>query len=195
VEQAIDAGAPREGRVVVGYAGSMGEPNALDVLLDAAAPASGTTAHMRHGCGDGHCRAAPGPARGAGGPGPRGACCRPSRRRRSPPSWQAIDIAYIGWQRQPLYRFGIAPNKLMDYMMAARAVLHAVEAGNDPVAESGCGLTVPPEDPQAVAQGLRQLAALTPRAAPRARRARVAPVCSPTTPTRCWRGASCRCCE
>jgi glycosyltransferase involved in cell wall biosynthesis len=31
------------------------------------------------------------------------------------------------------------------------------------VAEAGCGLTVPPEDPQAVAQGLRQLAALSPK--------------------------------
>jgi glycosyltransferase involved in cell wall biosynthesis len=72
----------------------------------------------------------------------------------------AVDIAYIGWQRVPLYRFGIAPNKLMDYMMARRVVLHSVEAGNDPVAEAGCGLTVPPEDAAAVAEGLRRLAAL-----------------------------------
>jgi glycosyltransferase involved in cell wall biosynthesis len=72
----------------------------------------------------------------------------------------AIDIAYIGWQRVPIYRFGIAPNKLMDYMMAGCAVLHSVEAGNDPVADSGCGLTVAPEDPAAVADGLRRLAAL-----------------------------------
>jgi glycosyltransferase involved in cell wall biosynthesis len=72
----------------------------------------------------------------------------------------AIDIAYIGWQRVPIYRFGIAPNKLMDYMMAGCAVLHSVEAGNDPVAESGCGLTVAPEDAAAVADGLRRLAAL-----------------------------------
>ena len=72
----------------------------------------------------------------------------------------AIDIAFIGWQRVPIYRFGIAPNKLMDYMMAGCAVLHSVEAGNDPVAEAGCGLTVAPESPDAVAEGLRRLAAL-----------------------------------
>ncbi|MBA4177917.1 MAG: glycosyltransferase WbuB, partial [Leptothrix sp. (in: Bacteria)] len=68
--------------------------------------------------------------------------------------------AYIGWQRVPIYRFGIAPNKLMDYMMAGCPVLHSVEAGNDPVAEAGCGLTVSPGDAAAVAAGLRRLAAV-----------------------------------
>ncbi len=71
-----------------------------------------------------------------------------------------FDVAYIGSTRQSLYRFGIAPNKLMDYMMAARPVLMAIDAGNDPVGESGCGLTVEPEDSQAVAQGIRRLLAL-----------------------------------
>jgi glycosyltransferase involved in cell wall biosynthesis len=75
----------------------------------------------------------------------------------------AIDIAYIGWQRVPIYRFGIAPNKLMDYMMAGKPVLHAVEAGNDPVGEAGCGLTVVPEDAAAVAEGLKRLARLNAR--------------------------------
>lgn len=75
---------------------------------------------------------------------------------------RAIDLAYIGWRRQPLYRFGIAPNKLIDYMMAGRAVLHAVEAGNDLVAEARCGLTVPPENPRAVADGVMSLMALPP---------------------------------
>jgi len=75
-----------------------------------------------------------------------------------------VDIAYIGWQRVPIYRFGIAPNKLMDYMMAGRAVLHSVEAGNDPVAEAGCGVTVAPQDARAVADGLLTLARLAPAA-------------------------------
>jgi len=70
-----------------------------------------------------------------------------------------VDIAYIGWQRVPIYRFGIAPNKLMDYLMARCPVLHSVEAGNDPVAEAGAGLTVPPESASAVAEGLLKLAA------------------------------------
>jgi len=75
---------------------------------------------------------------------------------------QWFDVAYVGFQCQPLFRFGIAPNKLMDYMMAGRPVLMAIDAGNDPVSEAGCGLTVKPEDPQAVADGVRNLLALSP---------------------------------
>lgn len=71
-----------------------------------------------------------------------------------------IDLAYIGWKRQPLYRFGISPNKLIDYMMSGRPILHAVEAGNDLVAESRCGMTVEPENPRAVADGIALLMAL-----------------------------------
>ncbi|WLI90666.1 glycosyltransferase family 4 protein [Massilia sp. R2A-15] len=73
---------------------------------------------------------------------------------------QWFDVAYIGWRQHSLYRFGIAPNKLMDYMMAARPVLHAVDAGNDPVGEAACGLTVAPENPPAAAQGIRTLLGL-----------------------------------
>ena len=68
-----------------------------------------------------------------------------------------FDLAGISWRRHSLYRFGIAPNKLMDYMMAARPVLHAVDAGNDPVSEAGCGLTIAPQDPSAMANGIRAL--------------------------------------
>ena len=148
------------GRTIVGYAGSHGLPNALDVLLDAAASLKDAALSFVL-VGEGHEKA------------------RLSQRVRdeglanvlmSPPIPKAqipallatFDIAYIGWQRVPIYRFGIAPNKLMDYMMAGRAVLHSVEAGNDPVAEAGCGLTVAPESPVAVAEGLVELARRTP---------------------------------
>ncbi|KPF42647.1 glycosyl transferase [beta proteobacterium AAP121] len=147
-----------EGGAVVGYAGSMGEPNALDVLLDAAALLrEAPFRFVLVGSGHEQARLA---ARVAD-EGLTNVTMLPPIPKAQVRSFLAqVDIAYIGWQRVSLYRFGIAPNKLMDYMMAARPVLHSVEAGNDPVAEAGCGLTVPPQDPGAVAAGLRQLAAL-----------------------------------
>jgi glycosyltransferase involved in cell wall biosynthesis len=155
---ALLAAARAQGRTLVGYAGSMGLPNALDTLLDAAARLRHAPLHFVL-VGDGHERerlvrriAAEGLANVAWMP--------PVPKAQVPALLAAVDIAYIGWQRVSIYRFGIAPNKLMDYMMAGCAVLHSVEAGNDPVGESGCGLTVAPESPEAVAEGLLRLAAL-----------------------------------
>ena len=78
------------------------------------------------------------------------------------PSLLAVmDVCYIGLQRQPLFRFGVSPNKLMDYMMAGKPVIHAIEAGNDLVAESGCGISVPPEDPVAIAEAIKKLMSMS----------------------------------
>lgn len=157
VEQARARGA-----TVVGYAGSMGLPNALDTLLDAMRQLQTQGAPIALVMvGGGHERdrlAARVQAEGLANV----QMLPPIPKAQIPAFLAEIDIAYIGWQRVPIYRFGIAPNKLMDYMMAGCAVLHSVEAGNDPVAEAGCGLTVAPESPDAVAEGLRRMAALTP---------------------------------
>ncbi|RZJ12315.1 MAG: glycosyltransferase WbuB [Rubrivivax sp.] len=149
------------GRVVVGYAGSMGLPNALDVLLDAAAQLKDAPLSFVL-VGSGHEATRLVQRVGAEGLA-RVRFFAPIPKAQIPTLLSHIDIAYIGWQRTPIYRFGIAPNKLIDYLMAGRAVLHSVEAGNDPVAEAGAGLTVTPEDADAVVQGLLKLAALSPQ--------------------------------
>ena len=152
------AAARSEGAIIVAYAGSMGEPNSLDTLLDAAVLLRDEKIHFVL-VGDGHLRERL-QQRMAQLQLPRVSLWPPIPKAQIPALLAAVDIAWIGWQRVPIYRFGIAPNKLMDYMMAGVAVLHSVEAGNDPVAESGCGLTVPPQDPQALAASLQRLAAL-----------------------------------
>ncbi|MEX8504233.1 glycosyltransferase family 4 protein [Leptothrix ochracea] len=150
------------GATIVGYAGSMGRPNALDTLLDAAKKLLHQAAPLHIVMvGDGHERARL--AERIAQEGLHNVSLLPPIPKAQIPSFlAAIDIAYIGWQRVPIYRFGIAPNKLMDYMMAGCVVLHSVEAGNDPVSEAGCGLTVPPTDAKAVVEGLRQLTLLSP---------------------------------
>ena len=146
------------GLQLVGYAGSHGTPNALDVMLQAAALLRDAPLAFVL-VGDGHEKAAlQAQAQQLGLQNV--AFFDPIPKAQIPSFLAVADIAYIGWQRVSIYRFGIAPNKLMDYMMARCVVLHSVEAGNDPVAEAGCGITVPPADPAAIADGLRQLAAL-----------------------------------
>jgi glycosyltransferase involved in cell wall biosynthesis len=148
----------RHGKFVVGYAGTHGIANALPTLIEAAArlqahpiafvlvgagPEKAALQRMAQGLGLSNVHS-----------------FDPVPKSQVPALLQRFDLAYIGWHRQPLYRFGISPNKLIDYMMAARPVLHAVDAGNDPVAEAGCGLTVAPEQPQAIADAILSLMAL-----------------------------------
>ncbi len=160
VTAAIDR-ARGKGYTVVGYAGSMGPPNALDTLLDAAE----SLRQERFAfilVGDGHDRDRL-QQRAKDAKLTTVLFLPPVPKAQVPALLQAVDIAYIGWKRAPIYRFGIAPNKLMDYMMAGCVVLHSVAAGNDPVNDAECGLTVAPEDPTAVARGLRQLALMSRR--------------------------------
>lgn len=70
------------------------------------------------------------------------------------------DIAYIGLLSEPLFRFGISPNKLMDYMMAEKPIVCAIKAGNDPVGDVQCGVTVEPNNPQAIAEGILKVSQL-----------------------------------
>ena len=68
-----------------------------------------------------------------------------------------FDALYIGANHSSLYRFGVSPNKLMDYMMARKPIIQSIEAGNDLVAESQCGVSVSAEDTEAIARGILEL--------------------------------------
>jgi glycosyltransferase involved in cell wall biosynthesis len=73
-----------------------------------------------------------------------------------------MDVLLISLQRCAVFRFGVSPNKLMDYMMAGKPVIQAIDAGNDLVNESGCGISVLPEDPAALASAVRKMLNLSP---------------------------------
>ncbi len=61
-----------------------------------------------------------------------------------------------------LYRYGISMNKLFDYMAATRPVIIASGAENNPVADAGAGLSVPPENPEALAEAIIVLGQMSP---------------------------------
>jgi glycosyltransferase involved in cell wall biosynthesis len=80
---------------------------------------------------------------------------------RVPAVLSEFDLCYIGFLNKPIYRMGISPNKLFDYMAAAKPVILAANAGEDMVRESNCGMTIKPEDPQALATAILKLKALS----------------------------------
>ncbi|MBN1690973.1 MAG: glycosyltransferase family 4 protein [Dehalococcoidia bacterium] len=73
----------------------------------------------------------------------------------------AMDALILTKARSNVFRFGVSFLKLFDYMMAARPIIWAVESVNNPVAESGCGVSITPEDAEAAAEAVLQIAGMT----------------------------------
>ena len=76
---------------------------------------------------------------------------------------QGFDALIFHLMKNRIFRYGISPNKLFDYLSSGRPVLFACQSANNPVAQAKAGLTVPPEDPQAMANALVFLSLLDPR--------------------------------
>ncbi|MBK8458516.1 MAG: glycosyltransferase family 4 protein [Phyllobacteriaceae bacterium] len=150
---------PRDS-LIVGYAGTFGEANALESLVDAA--------HLL--------RDEPGLAFVLVGDGR----LKPVLRRRIealkpgnvilldripanqiPALLQRFGICFSGTKPSHLYEYGIAANKLPEYLYSARPILHAYSGKHDPVAENGAGLTVEPGNAEAIAAAIRRLKAMT----------------------------------
>ena len=74
---------------------------------------------------------------------------------------QEADAFIITAKKTDLYRYGISPNKLHEYMAAARPTIIAGDSHNNPIAEAGAGITVAPEDSGAIAVAAETLAAMS----------------------------------
>ena len=148
-----------EGRFLVGYAGGIGLANAIDDLVSAAARLRDAPVAFLI-WGDGPERAAvERQATEAGLTNVQFLGRIPKRTVRS--ALEACDALYLGWKRRSIYRFGVSPNKLFDYMAAARPIVHATSSPGDPVAECGCGVSVEAEDPDQLASAIERLAAMS----------------------------------
>lgn len=162
---------------VVVYAGSHGPPNSLDTVLDAAELLAASDAAESDGAHDG--------AAGAGHLPPvrfdlygdgvvKPTLVADARRRgitnvhfHDPVPKREVyrilaeaDAAILLLPKLYLWRFGISPNKLFDYLGAARPVVLAVDAPGDPVTTAHAGFTAVGQDPADFAAKIRALRAL-----------------------------------
>lgn len=145
-------------RFLVGYAGGHGLANALNDLIEAAALIRDTPITLVL-VGEGQEKAAL--QAQAASLELDNIVFLPAIAKRAVPALLArMDALYIGWRKLPIYRFGLNPNKLFDYLMAGRPVLHAFALGNDIVAEAKAGISIEAENPAAIAEGLRQMATM-----------------------------------
>jgi glycosyltransferase involved in cell wall biosynthesis len=150
-----------EGRFVVGYVGSFGRVNQVEVIIRAAAIVE-ERSPGRVGVvlvGDGpearelEALAAAEPAV---------TVCPAIPRHAVPDALRGLDATVLHATATPVYRYGISFNKLFDYMAAQRPIVFACDSAYDPVALSNAGMTVRPDDPEALATALLHLAGRSP---------------------------------
>ena len=73
-----------------------------------------------------------------------------------------ISVVFVGWKKRNLYNYGISANKIFDYMLAGKPILHAFSGKGDIVAMANAGITVEAENPKAVADGILKLYRMPP---------------------------------
>ncbi|MDO8749583.1 MAG: glycosyltransferase family 4 protein [Dehalococcoidia bacterium] len=71
------------------------------------------------------------------------------------------DAMMFTFRDLPVFRFGISPLKVFDYLASLRPILYSVRDGSNMVEAARAGITVPPENPEALAQAIKRLLAMS----------------------------------
>ena len=156
-ENAVSA-LPKD-KFIVGYTGTLGVANALDTLIEAAEGLKDETdiAFVLVGGG----KEKPGLVEKAKGL-KNVIFIDPIPKQQIQSMLSEFDVCYIGCQDVSLYRFGTAPNKIPEYMFSAKPILQSCNDGYDYIKYAKCGESVKSQNPQAIADAVLQLKALTP---------------------------------
>ncbi len=69
-----------------------------------------------------------------------------------------FDVCYIGLKKEKLFRYGVSPNKLFDYMYASKPILYAIDSGKTNIVElAKCGIAVEAENIESIKEGILKL--------------------------------------
>lgn len=145
-------------KFIVGYAGTLGKANALDELFEAAADLKDSHPGIEFVfIGDGPLKA---DYQLKYGSLPNVRFLDSVRKNELQPYLQQMDLLVNTWLDKPIYRYGISPNKWMDYMLAGKPMLVAYNGYRCILEEAGCGRFVAAENKDAIRQGILDFAAM-----------------------------------
>lgn len=69
-----------------------------------------------------------------------------------------FDTLVVGARKEPMYRFGVSPNKLFDYLIAGKPIIYHIDSGDyHPIKDAGCGLEIEPGKPGELADAVLKL--------------------------------------
>ncbi|MCE1168337.1 MAG: glycosyltransferase family 4 protein [Sphingobacteriia bacterium] len=74
---------------------------------------------------------------------------------------EQFDILYAGGTKSILHSYGTSYNKIVDYLLAEKPILFAVDEPNSIVERIGCGWQIEAEDPKKLETAIRQISLLS----------------------------------
>lgn len=78
-----------------------------------------------------------------------------------PHLFKFIDIGYVGFKKSNIFKYGISPNKITDYMLAGKPIILSADVENEIVDRVGCGVTVPAENSDLLKDAILKMANMT----------------------------------
>jgi len=72
-----------------------------------------------------------------------------------PSMLKLFDVSYIGLRKEKLFKYGVSPNKLFDYMINKKPILYAIDSGESNIVKSAkCGISIEPENEEAIVRAI-----------------------------------------
>ncbi len=69
-----------------------------------------------------------------------------------------FDACYIGLKKENLFKYGVSPNKLFDYMFSGKPIVYAIDSGKSNLIKlANCGISVGAQNAKEIAQGILTL--------------------------------------
>ncbi len=149
----------KENKFIVGYAGTMGISNSLDTLVDAAKILKDNDEIVFMFVGYGNEKEnLKNRAEGL-----KNISFHEAIPKKAIPNLlKDMDVLCVGAVKSDLYRFGVSPNKMIDYMIAGKPIVQYIESGYDIIKLSETGLSIETENPQALADAILEVKQMNP---------------------------------
>lgn len=149
----------KENKFIVGYAGTMGISNSLDTLVDAAKILKDNDEIVFMFVGYGNEKEnLKNRAEGL-----KNISFHEAIPKKAIPNLlKDMDVLCVGAVKSDLYRFGVSPNKMIDYMIAGKPIVQYIESGYDIIKLSETGLSIETENPRALADAILEVKQMSP---------------------------------
>ncbi len=147
-----------EDAFIVGYAGTIGKANAMEYIVEAFNRKFKNTRYYLAILGDG---AEKKMIKELAGSNPNILFFDSVKRNHLMSFYQTCDILYLSWRNVELYKFGIAANKLFEYMYAKKPILMSCNIPQNIVEVSNCGIITEPEDSADIAKQILEFSRYT----------------------------------